>query len=63
MLTTLSRAASLSGKHNQLPRHIIPLLIGVYEHYAVSPSGHLPAPPLPRLTVRLLAMMMKLNYI
>ena len=63
MLTTLSKAASLSGKHNQLPRHIIPLPIGAYEHHAVSPSGHPPTPPPPRLTVRLLAVMMKLNYI
>ena len=40
-----------------------PSLIGVYEHYAVSPSRHLPTPPPPRLTIRLLAMMLKLNYI
>ena len=63
MLTTLSKAASLSGKHNPPQRSIIPLPIGAYEHHAVSPSRHLPAPPPPRLTVRLLAMMMKLNYI
>ena len=63
MLTTLSKATSLLGKHGQPPRHIIPLPIGAYEHHAVSLSGCPPTAPPPRLTVRLLAVMMKLNYI
>ena len=43
--------------------HIIPLLTGVYEHYAVSPSRCLPTPLPPASLSGLLAMMMKHNYI
>ena len=65
MLNTSLQATSPSDKHvTQLTTKAHhPSLISVYECYAVSPNRHLSAPPPPRLTVRLLAMMMKLNYI
>ena len=47
---------------NNWLRHIIPLLIGMYEHHAVGLNGHLPAPPSPRVTVWL-PTIMKCDYL
>ena len=44
---TLSKAEGSKANvlHKQLPRCIIPLHLGMYEHHAAGPSGHLPAHP------------------
>ena len=62
ILDTLSKAAVLQGKRSTAGAHH-PLLMGMDEHHAASPSGHLPAPPPPRVTVWLLAIMMKHDYL